>query len=318
MGNDEPQACYYRTTIKYAQGLFAESISQAESCIAAGGTNPDPRLYGIIGYGKDKLNDSVGAKSAFEKFFQLQKPEKIGPTDNIKYALLLLKFPGNEALAGILIDKAVAADSTEAGKLTLLKAIVAVFDVQKNYAASADWYKKILDVKKNPTKTDIFNTANNYSRSGNYQAAIDNWNIYTAKYPNETYGYYMTAVTQAKIDTSMTMGLAVPSYQKVIDIAEAQWATDSVKVKSHLLNSYKYFIMYSNNVLKDKKAASAYCDKYLAKEPSDEEVAGFKKIFDAAPAPRTAPARPANGTRPSTGGTKPPATGNTAPVPKKK
>ena len=116
----------------------------------------------------------------------------------------------------------------------------------------------------------------------------------------------------------MIMGLAIPSYQKVIELGEAQWATDSVKVKIHLLNSYKYFIMYSNNVLKDKKAASGYCDKYLAKEPTDEEVAGFKKMFDAAPAPRTTPARPGTGTRPATGGTKTPASGNTAPAPKKK
>lgn len=318
MGNDEPQACYYRTTIKYAQGLFAEAISQAEACIASGGASPDPRLYGIIGYGKDKLNDSAGAKSAFEKFFQIQKPEKIGPTDYTTYSKILLKFPGNEALAGTYIDKAVEADSTEIGKIILLRSVATSFESQKKYAEAAEWYRKILNVKKNPTKTDIFNAANNFSRGGNYQSAIDNWNIYTTKFPNETYGFYMTAVTQAKIDTAMTMGLAVPSYQKVIDIAEAQWATDSVKVKSHLLNSYKYFIMYSNNVLKDKKAASGYCDKYLAKEPADEEVAGFKKMFDAAPAPRTAPARPANGTRPSTGGTKPPATGNTEPAPKKK
>jgi len=318
MGNDEPQACYYRTTIKYAQGLFAESISQAESCIASGGTNPDPRLYGIIAYCKDKINDSAGSKSAFEKFFQLQKPEKIGPTDYITYSKILLRFPGNEELAGTYVDKAVTLDSTEYGKLALLRPIASAYEAQKNYSAAAGWYKKILDVKKNPTKTDIFNTANNFSRGGNFQAAIDNWNIYTSKFPTETYGFYMTAVTQAKIDTAMIMGLAIPSYQKVIELGEAQWGTDSVKVKSHLLNSYKYFIMYSNNVLKDKKAASGYCDKYLAKEPTDEEVAGFKKMFDAAPAPRATPARPGTGTRPATGGTKTPASGNTAPAPKKK
>ena len=320
MGDDEPQACYYRTTIKYAQGLFNEAIAQAESCISGSGANPDPRLYGIIGYGKDKLGDSLGAKNAFEKFFQIQKPEKIGPTDYSTYSRILLKFPGNEALAGTYIDKAVDADSTELGKVILLRSVATGFEAQKNYASAADWYKKILNVKKNPTKTDIFNTANNYSRGGNYQAAIDNWAIYTSKFPNETYGYYMTGVTQGKVDTVMAMGLAVPSYQKVIDLAEAQWATDSVKVKAHLLNAYKYFIQYSYNVLKDKKAASDYCSRYLLKEPLDEEVLGFKKMFDA-PARTTPGAKPAPATKPATGGTttKPAATGGTkAPAPKKK
>jgi tetratricopeptide (TPR) repeat protein len=322
MGSDEPQACYYRTTIKYAQGLFNEAIAQAESCIAAGGATPDPRLYGIIGYAKDKLNDSLGAKNAFEKFFQLQKPEKIGPTDYSTYARILLKFPGNEALAGTYIDKAVASDSTEAGKVNLLRSVASGFESQKKFADAADWYKKILNVKKNPTKTDIFNTANNYSRGGNYQAAIDNWNVYTTKYPNETYGYYMTGVTQGKIDTVMAMGLAVPSYQKVIDLGEAQWATDSVKVKTHLLNAYKYFIQYSYNVLKDKKAASDYCTKYLVKEPNDEEVKGFQKMFDA-PTRNTPGARPATtpATKPATGGgtaPKPAGTGTKTPATKKK
>jgi Flp pilus assembly protein TadD len=94
MGEDEPQACYYRATIKYAQGLFAESITQADACITAGGASADVRLYGLKGYAYDKLNDSVNAKNSFEKFFQLQKPEKIGPTDYETYSRILLKFPG--------------------------------------------------------------------------------------------------------------------------------------------------------------------------------------------------------------------------------
>jgi Flp pilus assembly protein TadD len=248
MGDDEPQACYYRATIKYAQGLFAESITQADACITAGGASPDVRLYGLKGYAYDRLNDSLNAKNSFEKFFQLQKAEKIGPTDYETYSRILLKFPGNESIAAGLIEKGITFDTTEAGKVALMKTMATKFEAQKQYLDAATWYKKILDTKKAPTKTDIFNYANNLSRGANYQAAIEGWNLYIGKYPTETYGYYMTAVTQAKIDTSMTLGLAAPSYQKVIEIAEAQWATDSVKVKTHLLNAYKYFILYAANV----------------------------------------------------------------------
>ena len=319
MGDDEPQACYYRSTIKYAQGLFAESITQAQGCISTAGGNTDPRLYGLIGLASNRLNDSVNAKAAFEKFFQLQKPDKIGPGDYKTYAEILLKFPGNEELAGTYIEKAVEADSTELGKIALLKSVATGFETQKKFAEAADWYKKVLSVRKVPTKLDIFNTANNYSRGGNYQASIDNWALYTTKYPNETYGFYYTALAQAKIDTSMMMGLAAPNYQKVIELGEAQWATDSVKVKTHLLNAYKYFIQYTYNVQKDKKAASDYCARYLLKEPTDEEVIGFKKIFDAPPGRQAPPpaAKPATGTKPGTG-TKPAGSGTKPPAPKKK
>ena len=47
MGADEPQACFYRTTIKYAQGLFADAIAQADQCISAGGNTPYPNLFGV-------------------------------------------------------------------------------------------------------------------------------------------------------------------------------------------------------------------------------------------------------------------------------
>lgn len=316
MGSDEPQACYYRATIKYAQGLFAESITQAESCIASGGANPDPRLYGLIGLAKDKLNDSAGVVSAYEKYFKLAKPEKIGSGDINVYLKNLLKFPGNEAIAGQLVDKGATMDTSEAGKISLYRTMTTTYEAQKKYADAADWYKKILTVKRNPTKTDIFNTANNYSRGGNYQAAIDNWAVYISKYPNETYGYYMTAVTQAKIDTSMTLGLAAPSYQKVIELGEAQWATDSVKVKAHLLNAYKYFIQYAANVQKDKNIALDYINKYLVKEPTDAEMLSIQKQLSAAPAPKQPiqkpAAKPATGTKPA-GGTQP-AASNTKPV----
>ncbi len=330
MGDDEPKACYYRASVKYAQGLNQEAITKSDECISAAGGSPYIKLYLLKAYAYNKLKDSVNAKSNFESFFKSAKDNEIGPTDLKTYADILLKFPGNEALAGTYVDKAVALDSTEAGKVALLRSVAAGFETQKNYAAAADWYKKILNVKKNPTKTDIFNTANNYSRGGNYQAAVDNWATYISKYPNETYGYYMTGVTQNKIDTTMALGLAVPSYQKVVDLGEAQWATDSVKVKAHLLNAYKFFIQYAYNVQKDKKAASDYCAKYLVHEPNDTEVQGFKKIFDnpatkvapATPAPPTPPAKPATGAaRPATGGNTQPAPGaaaKPAATPKKK
>jgi Tfp pilus assembly protein PilF len=319
MGEDEPQACYYRASIKYAQGLFAEAIKQADGCIAAGGATADVRLYGLKGLAYDKLNDSVNTVSAYGKYFELQKPEKIGPTDIGIYVKNLLKFPGNEAKAATLIERGITFDTTEIGKVTLMKQMAARFEAQKNYLDAATWYKKVLDTRKAPTKLDIFNYANNLSRGGNYQAAVDAWGLYTSKYPNETYGYYMTAITQAKIDTTMASGLAVPNYQKVIEIGEAQWATDSAKVKAHLLNAYKYFIQYAANVQKDRKAASDYAAKYLVKEPTDTEVAEIKKQLDApaktVPATRPPATRPATGNTKSGGGTTP---AGKAPAAKKK
>ena len=316
MGDDEPKSCFFRATIKYAQGLNQEAIRKADECIAAAGSASYSKLFGVKGYAYDKLGDSVKAKEGFDMFFKTAKPSDIGPTDIITYSNILLKFPGNETMAGSLIEKGIALDTSEAGKVALMKVMANRYESQKMYLDAANWYKKILDTKKAPTKTDIFNASINFSRGGNYQTAIDGWNGYTVKYPAETYGYYMMALSQEKMDTTMAMGLAAPSYQKVIDLGEAQWTADSAKVKTHLLNAYKYFIQYTYNVKKDKKAASDFAARYLIKEPADEEMIALKKQFDAptrtAPAARPKPgAKPANGNKTTGGAVK-------APVVKKK
>jgi Flp pilus assembly protein TadD len=327
MGADEPKGCYYRASVKYAQALNKESITKANECIAeakAAGQEPYSKLYGLIGYAYDKLGDSVNAKSAFETFFAKAKSTDIGPTDKTTYANILLKFPGNEETAGKLVDEAVALDTVETSKVASLKGMAQRFETAKNFAAAAEWYKKILNTKRNPSKTDIYNVASNYSRSTNYAASIEHYNIYTAKYPTETFGHYMIGVTQNKIDTMpVQQGLANPAFMKVIELGEAQWATDSAKVKTHLLNAYQHFIQFAANTQKDKKVASDYCGKFLAKDPTNAEVANFKKMFDN-PATKLGPTQkqPATGakpaTKPATGATKPTTGSKPSATPKKK
>jgi tetratricopeptide (TPR) repeat protein len=66
--DDDPKNCYYRASMKYAQGLFKEAVSKAEECLAA----PQPywKLHGIIAYAQNKLGDSIKAKESFEKYLQ--------------------------------------------------------------------------------------------------------------------------------------------------------------------------------------------------------------------------------------------------------
>ena len=268
-GSDEMNSCFLKAQMKFAQGLFAEAITAADNCIA-GNANPYPNLYGLKAYSSYKLGDSVNAKTAFDLYFQKQKPEKIGPRDKFTYAEILLKFPGNEVLAGTYIDQAVALDSTEAGKVALLKSVASTYEKRNNYNAAADWYKKILSIKKTPTKTDLYNAGYGYYRVSNYPAAIDIFNLYTQKFPDDIFGYYMMGKAYWGIDTVMTMGLANPSFEKAIQVGEAY--PDKSKIIPHLMGSYKYMIAYAANIEKNKELALSYADKAIALDPTDQEV----------------------------------------------
>ena len=217
--DEDPKNCYYEASMKFAQGKYAECIAKSDACIAAGGTNPYPSLYALKAFAYDRLGDSVNAKSSFEFYFAKQKPEKIGSADLQTYAKTLLKFPGNDSIAGLIIDKAVAIDSTEKGKADLLKLMAAYYDGQKMYIQAANWYSKVNAVRKEPRKGELHSAGYNYFKAGELQAATAVYNNYIQKFPDESFGYYMRAKVEWAVDSTMEQGLANPDFEKTIEYA---------------------------------------------------------------------------------------------------
>jgi len=274
-GSDEVNACYLRTALKASQGFYQETINKGKECIAAGGATPNPKIYGIIAYQYNKLGDSINAKLYFEEFFKRENANKIGPADYETYAMVLLKFPGNEILAGTFIDKAVELAVTEDEKVILLKTLASTYEKRKLFNDAALWYKKVVDLRKISTKTDLFNTGYSFYRSGNPQRTVDIFNTYTQKFPDDILGHYWIGKASSVIDTTMTLALAIPSYEKVILLGEA--LTDKTKNKTQIMTAYKYMIAYMANIKKDKVAALAYCDKALLLDPTDADVINNKE-----------------------------------------
>ncbi|MEP7237973.1 MAG: tetratricopeptide repeat protein [Ferruginibacter sp.] len=275
-GSDEPTACFLNAQIKFAQGLFAEAITASDACIAASST-PYPNIYGLKAYASYKLGDSVGAKTAFDSYFQKQKPAKIGSRDYYTYADVLLKFPGNEALAGTFIEKAVELDSTEAGKVALLKSVASTYEKRLQYADAAEWYKKVLNIKKTPSKTDIYNAAYSYYRVGQFAPASQLFEVYTQQYPDDIFGYYMMGKSLWAIDTVMKYGLANNAFAKAIEVGEAY--PDKSKIVPQLMTGYKYMIGYSANIDKNKEVALSYIDKAFLLDSTDQEIKNNRDVL---------------------------------------
>ena len=275
-----PKDCYYVASILYASSLFQQSIDKSNECIAAGGDNPYPNLFGLKAYAYDKLGDSVNAKSFFEQYFAKQKPENIEHGDYTTYAKNLLKFPGSDSVAGVYVDKAIALDTVEPDKIADARVMVDYYAKTKDslhpgaqYVNEANWYNKIIGLKQQPLLSDYQTTGFNYYRGGNFAAAAGVFDSATDKFPTDIYSYYMKGRSLYGIDTAMAQGLANPAFQKVIDLA----SSDSIKYKAQLIGSYKYFIGYYVNIKRDKETALAYCDKVLALDPNDADVISSKE-----------------------------------------
>ena len=270
--DDDPKACYSRASMKYAQGLFNEAILKADECISTteAGETAYPSLYGLKALAFNKLGDSVKARSFYDEYFKRQTVDKIGPGDYASYATLLLKFPGNEDKAAGLIEKAVSLDTLEANKISYLSAIANAYLDKKNYFEAGNWFNKIMGVKKNFNNVDLFNAGYAYYNGSKYDSSIKVFNRYIEKYPEDLFGYYMLGNSYSSIDTTGTLGLAAPYYQKVIDIGEAD--PTKPQANTRLLVAYKYFMGYSFNVLKDQTASISYADKALALDPTDANL----------------------------------------------
>jgi cytochrome c-type biogenesis protein CcmH/NrfG len=291
--DEDYKSCYYRAALKYAQGYFMDAISKADECIAAEASNPYPNLFGLKANAYNRLKDSVNAIQNYAEYFKRQSSDKITSGDYIEYAKNLLKIPGNEAQAGLFVDKALALDSIESNKVQYVKSIAQAYESKKNFKDAADWYRRILNIKKNPGKVDLYNTGYNYYKGSVYDSAISIFSAYSQKFPDDIFGFFMTGKTSWIIDSTLQLGLANVAFEKTIQIGMA----DTVKYKSQLITCYRYFASYDANIKKDKASAVSYLDKILSLDPADAEANANKAILTAAPKaaaqkPKVAPQKP--------------------------
>ena len=286
--DDDGNACYTRASLKFAQGLYAETVAKCEECLSA--ANAPVNLYSLKAVAQLRLNDSMGAKTNYEKYFQAQSPTKITATDYAGYANTLLKFPGSEDLAASYFTKAIAADSIVSNKVIYTKSIATAYRNAKNYAASASWFNALLGIKKNYTNVDIYNAGIDYYRANKFDSSVIAFNKYTAKYPNDINGYQFVAQSTARIDSNMATGQAAAAYTKVIEVGEK--VADLSKTKEALQEAYTYMVQYSFNFKKDQAAAIAFADKAVAMDPTNAENLKTKEFVTKNNPNAKAPSKP--------------------------
>ncbi len=270
--------CYYQASILYAGRQYQQAITKSNECITAGGQNAYLKLYGLKAFAYEKLGDSANAKTFFETYFQKQKPENLLSGDYATYGKVLLKFPGNEVTAAKYIDKAIALDTLEENKIEYITSVANNYLTAQNYNEAAKWYTRLLSIKKNVTKTDIYNAGINYSRAANYKTSDSVFAIYQQKFPDDVLGYYYSAIAKANMDSSSALGLAMPDYQKLIDVAAK--SPDTTRSKQLQITGYRYMINYYYTVKKDYTTTLMYIDKILAIDPTNELSLQNKKAIE--------------------------------------
>ncbi len=305
LADQDSKNCYAQASLLYVSKLYQQAISKSDECISAGGEKVFPNLYGLKAYAYDKMGDSLNAKKYFDEFFAKVNPDKIGPNDYATYGKVLLKIPArdsldsihNDSLAEVYIDKAVALDTLAAGKIKSLQTIAEYLVGDKKYAEAGKYYTKILKIKPDFGKVDLYYAGYNDYRGSNYVASDTVFTTYTQKYPEDIFGWFMKAHAEEGIDSTETIGLAKPSYEKVIAIADT--TVDKSKVQDDAITAYRYMVAYYYNIKHNKDSALYFNSKILSLNPSDPQAMANDKALRAIPkepAQQSQPAKSSKGT----------------------
>jgi tetratricopeptide (TPR) repeat protein len=290
VADQDSKNCYAQASLFFVSEKYAETISQADACIAAAGAKPFPNLFGLKAYAYDKMGDSAKAKKSFEEFFSKVNPERIGPNDYATYGKVLLKFPENKAQAVSYIDKAITLDTIPENKFKYVREIAESLVADGKFAEAGQWYGKILTLNPNYGKTDLFYAGYNDYRAGNYKSADSVFKLYQDKYPDDVYGWYLGARAKEGIDSTSELGLALPLYEKVIAIGDT--TTDKASIKDKLIPAYRYMVAYYYNIKHDKDNAIRFNDKILEVDPADATALKTRDALSSVPKNTDSTAKP--------------------------
>ena len=248
-------------------------ITKDQNVINANGARTKPKVYKAMAYAYLAKGDSINAKKYVDQFFAKEAPEKLVPAD---YVLKADAYTG----AGANIDSVVKAyvdasnaDTTLTGKVDWLKKGADLMKVKGNREKEAALREMVFKIKPSPSNLDIFNWGLALYFDSSYARSDSVFGLYSAKYPAEVYGWLWEGRSLSRIDTTMEKALAVPPYQKVLEIADK----DQAKYKNEFIEAAGYLTGYSNNILKSRDSALMYVNMILA---VDSTIQNWRNIRD--------------------------------------
>lgn len=270
-----PANDYMMTDLLFVSSKYAAALEKAKELLAKDTAQAQPRLYKLIAYSYDALNDSMQALDYIGKYFDRATDTQLVAKDYALRASLLQRFDGREQEALADLQKAVDMDTVAANKAEYLADLAAIHKKAGNKSEEAYWLGQLYRTKPDPTNLDLYYWGLAHYSAEEYVQADSVFGLYTQQYPDHIHGHYWRAKSNALIDTTMEQGLAVPHYQQVIALASA----DSVKNKSLLIQSYGYVGAYEANVQKDFETALENFNKILELDPGNADALRYSDIL---------------------------------------
>lgn len=268
---------YMLTDLYYVSKKYNEAIQTAQQVIQKEGRQVKPRIYKLMAYSYDGLEDFTNAEKWMQDYFEKENDTNYLAKDFELMGKIMAK-KNNKSEAVIWYEKAFQLEKDTTAKLDYVKKITALYKAEKNYAKQAYWTGKLYSMNAPLTNVDIFNWGVAYYNAKDYTMADSVFGIYATKYPDQTFGYYWRARTNAAIDTAMDRGIAIPHYEDMIAVALKD--TANANNKKWLIEAYGYIAAYKVNAEKKYDTALELYDKILELDPANNDAEKYKEILE--------------------------------------
>lgn len=224
--------------------------------------------FSLIEQGKDQEAEKI-----LQQYFQKAKPEEVKSSDYASYGKLLVKLK-EDSLANEAFAKGIALDTANAD-FEIRELQAETFYKRKKYAEGAQAYRDLIEVKKaadqQASPYDLFYMGFCYYMDEQYPKADTAFTQLSVQQPNSTLGYLWAAKARVQIDTTGEQGLAVPMYEKFIELA----VENVEKNKKELIEAYDYLGQYALHRKNDVAEATSYFKKILELDPNNQRATDF-------------------------------------------
>lgn len=262
----------------YLNQEYNKAIDKANALISAEQKNTKPRIYKLIAYSYAGKNDTSAALTAMKQYFANEQDSNIIAKDYEAMSAYYLSLPDQDSLAADYLAKAAALEQDSAARFDDYKKLADMAKAKKDYEAQAKWLEKFCEGNPAASNLDLFYWGIANYRIENYLKADTVFGIYSEKYPDQSFGYYWQAKSKALQDTNMSAGLAVPVYEKLIEVLDKN--PDDENYKKWISEAYSYLAAYAANTQKDYVQAISYFEKVLTIDPENAMAKKYIDILD--------------------------------------
>lgn len=259
----------------YINKRYDKAIQKADAIVKAEGEKVQPRLYKLISYSYVEQKDSAKAFEFMQQYFSKEADSNTVAKDYLLMGDLYASVKQNDSLAFTYFDKAVALEKDSTELVKYYKRFAELAANNKNYSQQAKWLGKYYNATSTATNIDLFNWGLAHYRAEEFAGADTVFGIYVSKYPEQSFGYYWQAKSKALEDKDMSQGLAIPAYQKLIEVLQKK--PNDTNYKKWMVEAYAYLAAYETNTQKDYAEAVDYFEKVLEIDPQNTDA---KKYID--------------------------------------